>query len=140
MDWIVAQDLWVISLDPKAVWSKATVLPGQFSEGGEHVVCWNRRTIWYPLASRELKVLGTHQPWSRQCLKSVLDPLYFFLKNRKWSPEGFSTGESEEGVCLLCPYPALSLTQTWGSLCVFFYFFSFFFFYYFGRLFGMSGS
>lgn len=93
MDWIVAQDLWVISLDPKAVRSKATVLPGQFSEGGEHVVCWNRHTIWYPLASRELKVLGTHQPWSRQCLKSVLDPLYFFLKNRKWSPEGFSTGE-----------------------------------------------
>lgn len=51
--------------------------------------------IRHSLASRELKVPGTHQFWSRQCLKSVLDPLYFFLKNRKWSPEGFLTGEGE---------------------------------------------
>jgi len=57
----------------------------------------SERGVWrltgYPLASRELKVLGTHQPWSRQRLKPVLDPLYFFLKNRKWSPGGFLTGE-----------------------------------------------
>ena len=61
--------------------------------GREACGCLDQRVIGYPLALRELKVLGTHQPWSRQCLKSVLDPLYFFLKNRKWSPEGFLTGE-----------------------------------------------
>lgn len=63
--------------------------------GREACVCLDRRVIGYPLALRELKVLGTHQPWSRQCLKSVLDPFYFFLKNRKWSPEGFLTRERE---------------------------------------------
>lgn len=36
---------------------------------------------------------------------------------------------SEEGVYSLCPYPALSLTQTWGSLCVFFLFLLLFFFF-----------
>lgn len=88
-----ARDLQVLSDSETHSGVKSHLAAMAVLWGREARGCLDPCVIGYPLASRELKVLSTHQPWSRQCLKPVLDPLYFFLKNRKWSPEGFLTGE-----------------------------------------------
>lgn len=90
---VVARGLQVLSHPKTHGGVKSHLAVMAILRGREACGCSDRCVSGYPLALRELKVLGTHQPWSRQRLKSVLDPLYFFLKNRKWSPEGFLTGE-----------------------------------------------